>query len=419
MFEGMDSLDITNYDVLVSPPIPGKSEEYQLDKSKNHAGNNRLEVFLNMHRSSYDSARKLADFEECDNIVDKIIATVCHQCIPKGRFLVSSIDHKTAEILWNQMDEQNAKLFLHSILRPIKPLSAQPSLEEKKRRRRSSLLRRSVSESMVGAVLDSKKKLSKLHLGVTQEEPSWMSNRAGGLTLRRMDVMLIDDGQALDPNSQSVGNNRVHVLIAMNSSKYQHSSLEEKETILTEIIGTVKIWTGRFLVQGTGGYEELSKEDARNSLRCIFFSRSGQASTQSASGALPPINGMNKKGPPPLSRQTSQSIMNAGPDVDMPELETLRLAAVNNLKKKKARQQIASRLEDKSGRSDAITPTFPVSKAIGSSKGRMMKRQSSAFDIGADLMRELAAGFEETEPFNDKEPLPPTQMNEFATRKFM
>jgi len=457
----MNKLNITNYDVLVSPPMPGKSDEYQLDKSKNHAGNNRLEVFLNMHRSSYDSARKLANFGECKNIVDKIVVTVCHQCVPKGRFLVSSINNNTAEIFWNQMDEQNAKLLLRSILCPIKPPSAQPSLEVKKRRRSSSLLRRSISESMVGAVIDSKKKLSKLHLGVTQEAPSWMSARAEGLTLRRMDVILTDHGKALDPNSQSVGNNRLHILIAINSSKYQQSSVEEEETILTEIIGTVKIWTGRFLVQGTNGYEELPKEDARNSLRSIFFLRSGQASIQHKRSSLRnpsvlplPIKLMDKPAPAPkLSRKTSQSIIDAGPDVNMPELETLRLrlAAVNNLKKTKARQKIASRLEDKSGRSHTVAPVdncaskpdcaqattvgnkekFSYADAVRmkdtallqkqkigmrSSKRQVMKRQSSTIDIGADLMKELAAGVEEND-FNDKERLPPTQPNVFATRK--
>mmetsp|Transcript_44900 Transcript_44900/g.108498 ORF Transcript_44900/g.108498 Transcript_44900/m.108498 type:complete len:469 (-) Transcript_44900:514-1920(-) len=468
----MNDIDITNYDVLVAPPIPGKSEEYQLDRGKNHAGNNRLEVFLNMHRSSYDSARSRADFGECDNIVEKIVATVCHQCVPKGRFLVSSSNANGGSVNWNQMDEQNAKLFLHSVLRPIKPPPMQDNFDEKKRRRRSSLLRRSASESMVLSVLDSKKKLSKMKLTGTQEEPDWMSTQAGGgFTLRRMDVILTDGGEALDPNSQSVGNNRLHVLIAMNASKYSNASIDEKEKILSEIVETVKIWTGRFLVQGgngNGGYEELSKEAAMNALRNIFALRAGQAVPKRSSMpnpsivplphrasaepmAAPMLKNVSRQisapvvsatAPPPvaLSRQSSASMINSGPDVNMPELETLRLAAVNNLKKKMARQKIASRLEDKSGRSNAINakqkqlkqqqqqqqqqqqhqmgPPPAVARRMPPPMGGMAnKRQSSVFGISPDLMQELAAGLDDSDS-NNKDPLPPTPSNEFSN-KFM
>ncbi|CAJ1899805.1 unnamed protein product [Cylindrotheca closterium] len=441
----MNGIDITNYDVLVAPPIPGESEEYQLDRGKNHAGNNRLEVFLNMHRSSYDSARSRADFGECDNIVEKIVATVCHQCVPKGRFLVSSSSNSGESVFWNQMDEQNAKLFLHSVLRPIRPPPMQEFFEEKKRRRRSSLLRRSASESMVLSVLDSKKKLSKMKLGGTQEEPDWMSTQAGGVTLRRMDVMLTDGGQALDPNSQSVGNNRLHVLIAMNASKYQNASIDEKEKILNEIVGTVKIWTGRFLVQGGNGYEKLSNEDAMNALRNIFALRAGQAIPKRSSLPNPslvqlPIRASDPMAPPmmmnvtrqssapvlDLSRQSSASMINSGPDVNMPELETLRLAAVNNLKKKMARQKIASRLEDKSGRG-SVNPQQQERQQIASPLGAArrpmmpsmaMKRQSSVFGISPDLMQELAAGIDDPDDYNNRDPLPPTQSNDFAS-KFM
>jgi hypothetical protein len=428
----MHSAKITNYDVLVEPPIPGKgSGEFQLDKGQNHAGNNRLEVFFNMNRQSYDSARQRADFNECNKIVDKIVATVCHQCVPNGRFLVSSTNGGI--VLWNQMDEQSAKLLLHSILQPVNilpQLSQQVDDAEKKRRRRSSLLRRSASESMVGMVLDNKKKLSRF--SQTQEEPSdWKSTRAGGLTLRRMDVILTQAGDALDPNSQSVGNNRLHILVAMQSSKYQSAPIAGKEAIVDEVIQTVNMfWKGRFLVQGANGHEDLTKNQARHALRSIFLMRAGQSLPKRSS--LPPSSAMAlpmRSGPikqasapaiPNFERQTSASMINSGPAINIPEVEGLRLAAVDLLKKKKARQNMANRIEHK-GRlnmpqtlnSFGQNPAPPISFEAS----RAHKRESTVLGkLDPSLMNQLVADFDDTD-FNDgdgPDPLPPTNSNIFG-----
>jgi hypothetical protein len=448
---GMHSAKITNYDVLVEPPIPGKgSGEFQLDKGQNHAGNNRLEVFFNMNRQSYDAARQRADFNECNKIVDKIVATVCHQCVPNGRFLVSSTNDGT--VLWNQMDEQSAKLLLHSILQPVNilpqlsqqvddaekkilpQLSQQVDDAEKKRRRRSSLLRRSASESMVGMVLDNKKKLSRFRTDQTQEEPSdWKSTRAGGLTLRRMDVILTQAGNALDPNSQSVGNNRLHILVAMQSSKYQTAPIAGKEAIVDEVIQTVNtFWKGRFLVQGANGHEELTKDEARHALRSIFLMRAGQSLPKrsslptSSAMALPMRAGPVRQASAPaipntFERQTSASMINSGPAMNMPEVEGLRLAAVDLLKKKKARQNMASRIENNGrqnmpqtlnsfGQNPAPPISFEASRAP-------QKRESTVLGkLDPSLMNQLVADFDDTD-FNDSDgpdPLPPTNSNKFG-----
>ena len=90
----MDSSSITNYDVLVEPPsLPGgEGGDYQLAKHKNHVGNNRLDVFLNMHQRSYDEACSKGNYDSCNAIVQKIVDTVCVHCVPPGRFLVCSQD---------------------------------------------------------------------------------------------------------------------------------------------------------------------------------------------------------------------------------------------------------------------------------------------------------------------------------------
>ena len=264
----MDSGDITNYDVLVEPPTPGKSEDYQLDKHKNHIGNNRLRVFLNLHRLPYESAWQRDDFEECNKIIDKIFKTVSEQCVPRGRFLVSSSSANgdlSDTISWNAMEEASAKIFLRNVLLPApKTKDEDEESEEQKRRQRSSLLRRSASETMVGV-------LKKIPKAQTQEEPTtWKSQQNGSATPKRMDVILTKTGDALDPNSQSVGNNRLHVLVAMQSASYQQASLEDREAKINEVITTVNtFWKGRFLKQIRDEYEELSKEEAKEAIRSL------------------------------------------------------------------------------------------------------------------------------------------------------
>lgn len=429
----MNSEEITNYDVLVEPPIPGEgSGEFQLDNARNHTGNNRLEVFLGMDRENYDSARQRADFDECNRIVDKIVLTVCHKCEPNGRFLVSAAIG--GSVLWNQMDEQSAKLLLHSILQPVTILPQRPQTvvedTEKKRRRRSSLLRRSASESMVGMVLDSKKKMTRSKLDQTQEEPSnWKSTLAGGVTLRRMDVILSQPGYSLDPNSQSVGNNRLHVLVYMQSWQYQNATDNEKEAIVDEALQTVnKFWPGRFLVKSENGYEELTKDQARNALRSMFLMRAGlpkRSSLPTASAMpLPMRSGPVKQASAPaistnLERQTSASMITSGPQMNMPDSEAYRKKAVSQLKEKKARQKKLSRIEHKGTRHmpaalnpNAQNPAPPT--CFGASK----KRESTVFKLDPALMNQLVADFDEAD-FNDldgPEPLPPTNSNIFGSK---
>jgi hypothetical protein len=446
----MLSAKITNYDVLVEPPIPGEgSGEFQLDKGQNHAGNNRLEVFFNMYRQSYDSARQRADFNECNKIVDKIVVTVCHQCVPNGRFLVSSTNGGT--VLWNQMDEQSAKLLLHSILQPVNilpdilpdiPPSMLPNMlpkkskqvddAEKKRRRRSSLLRRSASESMVGMVLDNKKKLSRFGIDQPQEPSNWKSTRAKGLTLRRMDVILTQDGDALDPNSQSVGNNRIHILVAMQSSKYQNAPIAGKEAIVDEVIQTVNtFWKGRFLVQGANGHKELSSDLAKHALRSIFYMRAGQSLPKrsslpgSSAMALPMRSGPIKQEYVPampnssLERQTSAPMINSSA-MDMYEVEELRLTAVDLLKKKRARQNMASRIETKGTLNMPQTHNSfaqsPTPTSFGASRTPQKRESTVLGKLDPSLMNQLVADFDDTD-FNDSDgpdPLTPTNSNKFG-----
>ena len=435
----MDSGDITNYDVLVEPPTPGKSEDYQLDKHKNHIGNNRLGVFLNLYRLPYESALQRDDFEECNKIVDKIFKTVSEQCVPRGRFLVSSSSANgdlSDTISWNAMEEASAKIFLRNVLLPApKTKDEDEESEEQKRRQRSSLLRRSASETMVGVFSDSKKKISKAQ---TQEEPTtWKSQQNGSATPKRMDVILTKTGDALDPNSQSVGNNRLHVLVAMQSASYQQASLEDREAKVNEVITTVNtFWKGRFLKQIRDEYEELSKEEAKEAIRSIFNMRAGQRLSKRSSLPNPtlpllrtattmPLRFSLSAIPTSLPRLTSTgsesggnpssaaTTVESGPTTaKTSEIDELRAAARDQLFKKKARQSRASRLEVKSRR--VATPV--VSER---SSQIPQKRQSTILGkLDPSLMNKLVSEFDDAD-FNDDDsdenpdPPPPNSNDKF------
>jgi hypothetical protein len=408
-------ISITNYDVLTEPPVNGTFGRYQLDHYKSHVGNNRLQVFLNLYQQGYDDARLRGDTAELKAIVEKIVATVCQQCVPPGRFLWNANSSSTTptptEPLWQTMQPDQVQNFLHAVLQPQPPPPAvavappfSHPMDNPKRRRRSSLLRRSASESML---VDSKKKMFRMGnfpQRQVKEEPTWSSSRNTNmngliLSLNRVDVILTSTRDALDPNSQSVGNNRLHILVAMRSGQYQQATIDGRERILDEIIETVNtFWKGRFLTESDDGYELISKEDVRNSLRSIFDMRSSQnlLSMQRASGDGPVIlpdqnlaldsssdidpvplvapqsgpgllsrsprlglprqtsTGMLHQSPPTmvarnahaaLARQVSASVLPTEPIMNIGDVGDLRSAAVRSLQKQRARQTIANKLE--------------------------------------------------------------------------
>lgn len=312
----------SKYDVLVEPPFPGSSTDYSLAKHNEHVGNQRFWVLLNMKRKSFGEAHMRHDHNECCRIVDDIIDTVCNQVVPRGRFLVSKnvvVGDGMPVLKWEIMDISVLKLLVHKALEPIDiatptaltdrqddvssfaamisqeglsfdngdstqtpfafppPLSCGNMEDGQKRRRRSSLLRRSNSETMVGMVLDNRKKLhhnASDRRGGIQEEPASWKSVSPARHLNRMDVVFTPSGDALDPCCVTVGNNRLHILSAVRSGQFRGGTIDEQESILDEMVETVYVfWKGRILSGTEGdGYNVMSKEQAREAIRRILSS---------------------------------------------------------------------------------------------------------------------------------------------------
>jgi len=385
---------LSKYDVLAEPPIEGVSTEYSLEKHASHVGNQRFQVLMAMNQNSYEKARMNGDLVQCNVVVDQLVDTVCNQVVPRGRFLESSkpMIETSEEVQWLDMDEGIVKSLLHRLLRsaaekpdesqdkasPVaSPVVSQDNVERlteeirrskilaslpdnedsdegQKRRRRSSLLRRSNSESMLGVFLDNRKKMNSNAFhprGITQEEPtSWKQATPLG-DLGRMDVVFAAERHALDPSCMSVGNNRLHVLAAVRSAAFKEGSLEEQEKILDEIIETVStFWKGRFLVDIHGGYDEISHEEAREIIRMILSGRKnviGRRHRHSdPTGSVP---GLFQTGASGFSGSAKPVFAPSLPSALLSDTQKNQNRAILNLKNQKARNQNASRLQEKLG----------------------------------------------------------------------
>jgi hypothetical protein len=133
-------------------------------------GNNRFQILLQIHREAYNLARLGGDTTECERIVDKIVNTVCVECVPNGRFLerLSSFTDMT-EGQWRELFPPEVKTAVQVLLggaplfAPVPPQALQqPDLSSAaldsvlqnaaifaEISRRRDALRRSISESMV------------------------------------------------------------------------------------------------------------------------------------------------------------------------------------------------------------------------------------------------------------------------------
>lgn len=517
----------SKYDVLVAPPSPGLSTEYSLTKHQDHVGNQRFQVLLNMNQESYRNSQKRGAVDECNQTVDTLVDTVCNQVVPRGRFLVSSsfvVGNAMPTLQWNPMDDQVVKDLLHKVLKSTEPMantvlssssscdgntcssiaaaaaSVKFSLENnealdveparafppplgqqrnddgQKRRRRSSLLRRSNSESMVGLMLDNRKKLNHDAIGLrgrTQEEPtSWKSASSVG-ELNRMDVVLSPARDALDPSCMSVGNNRLHILIVMKSGLFRGGSIDQQEKILDETVETVyTFWKGRFLVEMQGCYEELPKGEAREAMRIILAGKTKDEGKSPHAARRQrhsdPVGGAasfglfntfagNFDGPAVVRSSLPASYAASLPSTLMEDARKNQNLALENLKKQQTRNQNANRLKETLGvtttksynsqqNTSAELPLFPIggmmqpsllgtgsggnnnfgpmnggfssSHRTGSSRSSFRPRESTVFSkVDPSVMEQLVASLDDADCNDDMDdPLPLSNPSSFGNQ---
>jgi hypothetical protein len=393
---------IGNYDVLLEEVGAAASAGTELEGIKTlrllscpHVGNNRLEVLLLMNRNEYEE-RLNAGFDTSP-ILDKLVDIVTQQCVPPGRFLLSSTQDDSAgkedssknindrsyeEYDWQEVEIEQARQFLNAALLDgstaglvgfpttknhnfvqqhqspptfaAKDTVSNRAAENKKRFRRSSLLRRSVSESFVRKV---------------QSEGGNTTNSGGGgfrgafrasefgkkkAPNRRHSSFMIGKNRKEKPAPKveqaedldilfnfeqtsllpnHVGNNRLRVLLNIHKERYEKSDENDQMSSLQEWVRTVTQFWG-------GRFLRQEEEDAKTYE--VLDANQAELALHSV------ISELSTSGGDDIASITSSSGKKALPvdSVVAPTMNVqhMRSAAVESLQKRKKRQGLASRL---------------------------------------------------------------------------
>eukprot|EP00978_Attheya_sp_CCMP212_P018199 scaffold49494_cov49-Attheya_sp.AAC.3 len=138
-----------NYDVLVvsigqsqtdSTNNETRSGSGAFHLTPNHVGNQRFEVFLKMERSAYMQVLLSSGPDttfECDRIAAKLVQKVCHECVPKGRFLEGTLRMNTGllaeyEYEWRDLgDGPEARERVQALFIPTSMSSVDSSVNQK------------------------------------------------------------------------------------------------------------------------------------------------------------------------------------------------------------------------------------------------------------------------------------------------
>lgn len=409
----------------ISNPISSEESEVGLSLAAHsyHVGNNRLEVMCNIHNQAYTDALGKGDEGKSADIVEKIMNIVQNQCEPKGRFLERNSKGEWKEV----STEKARKLVQQALgavqgQTTGAPLTGGETAEdikkkqeadaEKKRRRRSSLLRRSVSSSMLpnlkaageelNGKFDDKKKSTRLAISPL---PSPVNSRPGSrcaspvpgrihrpvfgrsrsvellggarqgrrlATIDRtpliketmqMDVLLNTSKTGLLPGTDLHGNNRLRVMVSLQTQTFKDAKEEEQTKMAEELVKTIKeFWGGRVLSKcptarrggdSEGAYVMLEKDYAVGAMKHLLSGKPAEIEDGLTMGE--PDAETNIKQGRRASLKAIQSIAasgGGGKTSIMPsslptlpaDMQHLRSAAVKSLQKRKQRQGLNSRI---------------------------------------------------------------------------
>lgn len=190
-----------------------------------------------------------------------------------------------------------------------------------------------------------------------------------------LDIVLLNDCKTLSTKPDIVGNNRLRILLKLESGRFRMLSRAERESTATDLVRMItEDWKGRMLVENRSSYNILSLKDATGALYSLllgggntrnrhsqFVVSSGPTASSYLSGtsvlhkssslltAAPPALHKSSSllaAAPPLPdflKKASAEILNSGAKQnpnDMTEKEKQN-AAINALKERKKARQLA------------------------------------------------------------------------------
>mmetsp|Transcript_4964 Transcript_4964/g.7220 ORF Transcript_4964/g.7220 Transcript_4964/m.7220 type:complete len:303 (+) Transcript_4964:32-940(+) len=251
-----------------------------------------------------------------------------------------------------KMSHRSSKIFTHLPMetKTTKDDRRQQDADLKRRRRGSyARLRRSISESMLFHSSDSAR-----------------NHEITGVN--KMDVVLLKKSLS---TSNNPGNVRFRILIEMQQDIFVTADQAEKQEILDDLIRTVqRHWQGRFLQKSLDGYSIVQQANLKQVLTNILVNKTSTAEPPSifpaSMPATEPISlfstSINPEPilsidilvpePAPISdpspilpvsqNQNSSNVITRAPI--LPDVESLRSAAVQGLKARQQKRQIMNRM---------------------------------------------------------------------------
>jgi len=371
---------ISNYDVLLEDKTNNRFTGSTAHA--NHIGNKRFEVFLNLHRESYNAAKAGGSLEEMNAIVQRIIDIVCNKCVPQGRFFRKNSQDKWVEM--NDVCEVTSKI--HEILlenttstAPSLPSASDNDLlkslldnedndetiadQDRKRRRRGSFARlRRISESIFSLPDDN--------------QGEYESKKRAQVKVKEMDVLLVPNG--IDTSSNNPGNARFRMLIDFQQEIFISADDEEKNEILDDLIKTVRNnWKSRFFLKSSTGINPVENDSNLRIMLTNMFNPLPKTTGKIIPGtiAFPNISSFVR---PRSSAHQALAPMKGNSNM-ISSVRSLHSAAIQRLKKTKKKRQIMNRVR-KAGMDSAVNSLKPRAK----SDGQHAYQQQST--IGSNLL---------------------------------
>jgi hypothetical protein len=379
-------MEFSNFDVLVTAADDDGSSQLRL--VKDHVGNNRFQVLLDMHHYEFESTTT-----NQEQVVATVVDIVTKQCDPQGRFVLlpshtvlpllqcydfvrtcfknmqttnnnTTVERTTSSSDTKQQHQHeqqpppehetnettpSAPTSTHlsaSVSLPVSRTTSTPTAivpprltasmvedDAKKRRRRSSLLRRSVN-SESGVRTDTKKKSV---LSLFRRNSSEIKIIK---TAEPLDVVFQTNEKTLIPDH--TGNNRLVVLVSIKQVLYQtavsNNDTVKQQAMLNDLVSTVQdSWGGRFLSQRGRAYVMMSDDAVVVALADLL------------AGAETPAPAAPTKRPSLLlqvwnGRANNNTAITKSQDTT--DNNRMRTAAVESLQRRKQRQGLAKKIRD-------------------------------------------------------------------------
>mmetsp|Transcript_21624 Transcript_21624/g.38737 ORF Transcript_21624/g.38737 Transcript_21624/m.38737 type:complete len:316 (+) Transcript_21624:231-1178(+) len=233
---------IHNYDVLLLQNANGEPLRFA---PGNHVGNQRFLVLLSLFRQRYLQADLFGHKYDCLSIAQEVFETVCHKCVPNGRFFEKVRDNR-----WKQ---SRHAIIIDIIMNALKDDAIDThSLERSPKR---------VCPRCKGFELPCKIKPStsfESDESVASPNPFDIVCEANGLSRLHMAT-----------GRRHTGNNRLKILFGIRKKNYEISDQEGRQRIIEELVSSIIDYASSHFLQFdklSGMYTQVSRESA---IECV------------------------------------------------------------------------------------------------------------------------------------------------------